>query len=67
MKKKKKNIDNGTIENNLYIPLIDFVRENRLNYSKVYQATLKGLIKSIRKGNRIYICKTDIKLKRTVI
>lgn len=46
-----------------FVPLIDFVRQNRLSYNKVYQATLKGIIRSIRKGNRIYICKTDIKIK----
>jgi hypothetical protein len=77
MKKKpaKKNIENGIIENSkaknnndpVYIPLIDYVRENQLNYSKIYQLSIKGVLRSIRKGNRIYICKNDIKVKRTVL
>ncbi len=70
MKKKsvKKNIENGTIESS-FVPLIDYVRENRLNYSKVYQSTLNGKIKSIRKGNRIYIDMNSIRMqkKRTVL
>ncbi len=69
-KKKVKNIENGIIDDNndpVYIPLIDYVRENRLNYSKIYQLSIKGAIRSIRKGNRIYICKNDIKVKRTVL
>ena len=42
-----------------YIKLIDFVRENRLIYSKLYQLTLKGIIKSKRINNNIYILKVD--------
>ncbi len=42
-----------------YIKLIDFVRENRLIYSKLYQLTLKGILRSKRINNRIYINKTD--------
>ena len=42
-----------------YIRLIDFVRDNRLRYTKIYQLTLKGVIRSKRINNRIYISRSD--------
>jgi hypothetical protein len=79
MKKKaaKKNIESGIIENSkaknnndpVYIPLIDYVRENQLNYSKIYQLSIKGVLRSIRKGARIYIDINSVRNnnKRTVL
>ena len=72
MKKKaaKKNIGNGIIENNsVFIPLIDYVREHQLCYSKVYHASIQGFIKSIRKGNRIYIDINSVRIpkRKTVL
>ena len=73
-KKKVKNIENGIIDDNnikhnndCYIPLIDYCRENQLNYSKLYAATLKGNLKSIRKGSRIYIEITSIRNNRRTV
>lgn len=45
--------------NDNYVPLVDFIREHSLNYSKIYQLTLKGIIKSKRIKNRIYIEKSS--------
>lgn len=69
-KKKVKNISTGIIEDkDCYIPLIDYCRENQLNYSKIYQLSIKGVIRSIRKGARIYIDINSVRNnnKRTVL
>lgn len=69
-KKKVKNIENGIIgDKDCYIPLIDYVRENQLNYSKIYQLSIKGVLRSIRKGVRIYIDINSVRNnnKRTVL